>query len=144
MASGWETGFSIQEAAMAGVRDEITEAYKAFEENFFKGDADALSLIYTDDAELLVPEAPPIKGRAAIAQAWRGFIGSGGNRVRVEVREVQDNGDWAFEVGSFTASAHAGALLNSGKYIVIWKRQSNGTWKTCRDIFNWNIPPRPE
>ena len=129
---------------MAGVRDEITEAYKAFEENFFKGDADALSLIYTDDAELLVPEAPPINGRAAIAQAWRGFIGSGGNRVRVEVREVQDNGDWAFEVGSFTASAHAGALLNSGKYIVIWKRQSNGTWKTCRDIFNWNIPPRPE
>src|SRR5215467_1437304 len=78
---------SIQEAAMAEVRDEITEAYKAFEENFFKGDADALSLIYTDDAEWLVPEAPPIKGRAAIAQAWKGVIGPGGNRVRVEVRE---------------------------------------------------------
>ena len=67
-----------------------------------------------------------------------------GDRVRVEVREVQDNGDWAFEVGSFTATTPDGALLNSGKYIVIWKRQSNGTWKTYRDIFNWNILPRPE
>jgi len=129
---------------MAEVRDEITEAYRAFEENFFKGDADALSLIYTDDAELLVPEAPPIKGRKAIVQAWRGIVGSGGNRVRVEVREVQDSGDWAFEVGSFTVTAPDGALLNAGKYIVVWKRQSNGAWKVHRDIFNWDIPPRPE
>ena len=129
---------------MAEVRDDITEAYKAFEENFFKGDADGLSLIYTDDAELLVPEAPPIKGRKAIAQAWRGILGSGGNRVRVEIREVQDNGDWAFEVGSFTVTAPDGALLNAGKYIVVWKRQSDGAWKVHRDIFNWDTPPRPE
>ena len=127
---------------MAGVRDEIMQAYKAFEEAFVKGDATALSLIYTEDAEWLVPEAPPIKGREAIAQAWKGVIGPGGNRVRVEVREVQDNGDWAFEVGSFTAIARDGAVLNAGKYIVIWKRQSNGAWKTYRDIFNWDIPPR--
>ena len=128
---------------MAGARDEIIKAYKVFEDAYFKGDVDALSLIYADDAEWLVPEAPPIKGRDAIAHAWKGVIGPGGNRVRVEVREVQENGDWAFEVGSFTATAPDGALLNAGKYIVIWKRQSNGGWKTYRDIFNWDIPPRP-
>jgi uncharacterized protein (TIGR02246 family) len=124
------------------VRDEIIQAYKAFEEAFFKGDADALSLIYTDDAEWLVPEAPPIKGREAIAQAWKEVIGPGGNRVRVEVREAQDNGNWAFEIGSFTATTPNGAVLNAGKYIVIWQRQSNGAWKAYRDIFNWDIPPR--
>jgi len=127
---------------MAAVRDEIIQAYKAFEEAFFKGDAESLSLIYTDDAEWLVPEAPPIKGREAIAQAWKGIIGPGGNRVRVEVREVQDSGNWAFDVGSFTVTTSDGAVQNAGKYIVIWRRQSNGAWKTYRDIFNWDVPPR--
>ena len=127
---------------MARIRDEITEAYKAMEKAFFKGDAEALSSIYTEDAEWLVPEAPPIRGRQAIAQAWKGVIGNGGNRVRVETREVQERGDWAYEVGAFTATAPDGAVLNAGKYIVIWQRQPNGDWKTHRDIFIWDVPPR--
>jgi len=99
---------------MASIRDEITKAYKAMEEAFFKGDAEALSSIYTEDAEWLVPEAPPICGRQAIAQAWKGVIGNGGNRVRVETREVQERGDWAYEIGAFTATASDGAVLNAG------------------------------
>jgi hypothetical protein len=50
-------------------------------------------------------------------------------------------GDWAYEIGRFTASAPDGSVLNVGKYIVIWKRQATGEWKTHRDIFNWDIPP---
>jgi len=122
-------------------REQILEAYKAFEDAFFRGDADRLSQIYTDDAEWLVPGAPPIRGRAAIAAAWKGLIGSGGNRVRVDVREVVESGDWAFEVGTFTATSPEGTTLNAGKYIVVWKRAASGVWKTHRDIFNWDIPP---
>jgi ketosteroid isomerase-like protein len=89
----------------------------------------------------LVPGAPPIRGRAAIAAAWKAVIGSGGNKVRVDVREVQDTGDWAFEVGAFTATAPDGITLNSGKYIVVWKRDPVGVWKSYRDIFHWDIAP---
>jgi ketosteroid isomerase-like protein len=68
--------------------------------------------------------------------------GSGGNTIRVTTVELQESGgDWAYEVGSFLASAPDGKVLNAGKYIVIWKRQSTGEWKTHRDIFNWDIPP---
>ena len=126
---------------MAAIRDEITQAYKAFEEAFFKGDVDALSMIYTEDAEWLVPQLPAIKGRQAIAQVWKQVLGTGGNRIRVEIGEVHENGDWAYEVGAFTASGPDGGVLNAGKYIVIWQRQSDGSWKTHRDIFNWDIPP---
>jgi len=97
--------------------------------------------MYTEDAELLIPEAPAIRGRKAIAQVWKGIVGSGGNTVRVNIGEVQESGDWAYEVGTFTASAPDGNVLNAGKYIVIWKRQPAGEWKTHRDIFNWDIPP---
>jgi ketosteroid isomerase-like protein len=49
---------------------------------------------------------------------------------------MKESGDWAYEVGAFSASAPDGAVLNSGKYIVIWKRDPNGGWKIHRDIFN--------
>ena len=126
---------------MRTAREAIVEAYETFERAFSSGDADTLAQIYTDDAEWLLPETPIVRGREAIAEAWKGVIGLGGNAIRVDVGEVVENGDWAYEVGSFTASAPDGTVLNAGKYIVIWKRQPNGGWKTHRDIFNWDIPP---
>jgi uncharacterized protein (TIGR02246 family) len=119
----------------------IKENYTAMEEAFHKGNARAIALMYTEDAEWLIPEVPAIRGREAIAQAWQRVIGSGGNRVRIEIDEVQENGDWAYEVGRFTVSGPYQNVLNAGKYIVIWKREASGAWKTHRDIFNWDIPP---
>jgi ketosteroid isomerase-like protein len=126
---------------MTKAREAIAERYKAFSEAFYRGDADALSQMYTEDAEWLIPEAPIVRGRNAIAQAWKSIIGSGGNTVRVDIGDVQEFGTWAYEVGAFTANAPDGNVLNAGKYIVIWKQQSTGEWKTHRDIFNWDVPP---
>ena len=97
--------------------------------------------MYTEDAELLIPDAPIVSGREAIAQVWRSIVGSGGSSVRVNTGEVQESGDWAYGVGAFATSAPDGKFLNAGKYIVIRKRQSLGEWKIHRDIFNGDIPP---
>jgi len=126
---------------MSPIREHIEQAYRAMEQAFFRGDADALTSIYTDDAEWLVPGAPAIKGRDAINQAWKGVIGPGGNTLRVDVGELQEAGDWAYDVGAFRTTAPDGTLLNSGKYMVIWRRLPNATWKTHRDIFHWDVAP---
>jgi ketosteroid isomerase-like protein len=68
---------------MTIAREQIAEAYKAFEEAFYKGEADTISRMYTQDAEWLVPEAPVVRGRQAIRQGWASIIGPGGNTVRV-------------------------------------------------------------
>jgi len=124
-----------------GVHEAIAELYKTFEEAFYRGDADQISLMYTEDAELFAPQAPVVRGRQAITELWRSIVGPGGNKIRVEIGEVQETGDWAYEVGGFKAATPDGRVLNSGKYIVIWKRQPTGEWKTHRDIFHWDIPP---
>jgi ketosteroid isomerase-like protein len=126
---------------MSNAREAIAEGYKAFEQAFYRGDADTISRMYTEDAELLISEAPIISGREAIADVWKTIVGSGGNTVRVDTGEVQEGGHWAFEVGAFTTCAPDGNVLNAGKYIVIWKRQPTGGWKIHRDIFNSDVPP---
>jgi ketosteroid isomerase-like protein len=126
---------------MRDVREAIAEGYKTLEQAFHRGDARSISPLYTEDAELLIPEAPPFIGRAAITEVWKAIVGSGGNTLRVTVGEVQElTADWAYEIGSFAATSPDGNVLNAGKYIVIWTRTLND-WKIHRDVFNWDIPP---
>lgn len=66
---------------MPAVRENI-ERVRGMEQAFLRGNAEGVASIYTDDAEWMVPGAPPIKGREAITQAWTAVIGPGGNTVR--------------------------------------------------------------
>lgn len=74
---------------MPSAHESILETYRAFEDAFYRGDAEALSQVYADDAEWLVPGAPPIRGRAAIAAVWKQLLGAGGNRVQVSVSTLR-------------------------------------------------------
>jgi ketosteroid isomerase-like protein len=33
-------------------------------------------------------------------------------------------------------------MTDRGKYMVLWKRQADGSWKLYRDMFNTSMPPR--
>jgi ketosteroid isomerase-like protein len=116
---------------------------KAFEPAFHRGDVETISRMYTEDAALLIPEAPIVRGREAIAGTWKSMIGSGESTLRVDTAEVEESGDWAYEVGGFLESAPDGKVLNAGKYLVIWKLQPSGEWQIHRDIFNSDIPAQP-
>ena len=126
---------------MMSAREAAEIDYKAVDQAFHRGDADTISLMYTEDAELFLPEAPIIEGRRAIRDAWKSLIGSGGNTVRSDIREVQECGEWAYDTGRFTVSSPDGSVLNAGKWIVIRKRQPSGEWKIHRDFFHWDVTP---
>jgi uncharacterized protein (TIGR02246 family) len=126
---------------MMNASETVEKSYKALEEAYNRGDADTIALLYTEDAEFFVPGAPIIEGKDAIREVWRTIVGSGGNTISVDVREVQESGDMAYDTGQFTARAPDGGILNTGKWIVIWKRQSNGEWTIQRDFMHWDIPP---
>ena len=53
--------------------------------------------------------------------------------------EVEEVGDLANEVGTFTGTVpgEGGARVPlTGKYIVVWHRGNDGTWRYHRDIWN--------
>jgi ketosteroid isomerase-like protein len=123
-------------------RESIEAAYKKFEVAFHEGDADTIAQVYAADAEWFIANAPVVvKGREAIGRAWKHEIGAGGNNLKIDVVEVEESGDWAYEVGRFNISAPDGTALMAGKYIVVWKL-IDGEWKTYRDLFNTDAPPR--
>jgi ketosteroid isomerase-like protein len=53
--------------------------------------------------------------------------------------EAARSGDLAYEQGTFEESFKDGdgkPVHVVGKYVVVWKKQSNGQWKAIVDIFN--------
>lgn len=60
--------------------------------------------------------------------------------------EVDGRGDLAYVRGRYSmvmALPSQPELSESGKYIEIWRKQPDGSWKLFRDIFNADAPPAP-
>jgi uncharacterized protein (TIGR02246 family) len=121
-------------------RAEIEKANQAFSEAVSKGDVAAIANLYTKDGAALPPGAPTVIGRAAVQDMWKGALGSGIKGLRLATTETDTQGDTAIEIGTFEATGEGGASIDSGKYLVIWKRE-DGAWKLHRDIWNRSTAP---
>ncbi len=121
----------------ANVRSAIEEANARYAEAFNRGDAAAATLLYTEDAILLPPGRKMVKGRGAIQESVAANIETNALRSLVlTTSDVQVAGSLAVEVG--THSIQAGVMQDEGKYLRIWKKQEDGSWKLHRNIFNSN------
>jgi uncharacterized protein (TIGR02246 family) len=124
---------------MGTVREAIAAADRAFEAVFGEGDAAGVAALYTQEGQLLPPNADFMVGREAIQAFWQGAMDAGIASARIEILEVEGHGDTAIEVSTYTLHAQDGTELDAGKFIVIWK-QVEGEWKLHRDIFNSSKP----
>lgn len=116
----------------------IVKAQKSFMAAFREGDSVKLSQLYTDDGQLLPANNDAIMGHEAIASFWHGLMGLGIHSVNLKTIEVEGNDEKAHEVGQYTIHDEAGAIIDYGKYIVIWK--NNGTsWQLYRHIWTTSM-----
>ncbi len=127
------------------VRAQIEQADVRFSEAFNRGDMQAVAAMYDADAVVLAPNAPPMRGRQNIEALWNGARQQGFKTLDLTVNSVEVIGDHAIELGSYTLVIQPpgqSEMTDRGKYVVVWKRQADGTWKLYRDAFNTSLPPR--
>jgi ketosteroid isomerase-like protein len=123
---------------MSNVRQAIAAGNKRFGDCIAAKDFAGLAACYIDDATLLPPGAPVIKGRAAIRQFWETAVAAlGVTGGTLTTHEVDELGDTANEYGTGVLDLETGSALV--KYLVIWKRQPDDSWIMQWDI--WNDAP---
>ena len=124
------------------VRKAVEAANAEWTAAFNRGDAVAVAVLYTEDAILMPPDIEMIRGRQGIQEFWQARIQRGLKDAVLTTVEVQADGNTAYEIGrvslTFYAKDQAPKPI-SGKYVVVWKRQSDGRWKLHVDI--WNSAP---
>jgi len=121
------------------VHDAIVAADQTFVTRFNRGDAARIAALYTEDAQFLPPHSDFVKGRQAIQATFQASMDMGVKGIQLETLEVEAYGETASEVGKYLLEGGDGQVLDYGKFLVIWKRES-GQWKLHRDMINSSVP----
>lgn len=97
---------------------------------------------YTDDIVNLIPGQPPLVGiSASRAYGEARFAKVDRTRTRVSrtIKNIEIAGNLAVEWG--TISGEFDAQPVNVKYVWVWRRQADGSWKTAYNITNENAAP---
>ena len=121
------------------VHDAIVAAGETYMTTFSRGDAAGIAALFTESAQLLMPNTETITGKQAIQAVFQSIIDMGIKAIKLQTLETEGYGDTAFEVGRYTIEDEGGQELDQGKYLVIWKKEG-GQWKLHRDISNTSVP----
>ena len=137
----WTGPANAAGADEAAVRAQTTNWVKAYN----GGDAKAVAALYAEDALLLPPGAPGVKGRSAIMAFFaKDIAGSkaAGAMFAVDPKtDVGVAGDTGWESGTYTVTVK-GATVESGKFLSV-SRKKDGKWLYIRDTWNSDAPAAP-
>lgn len=132
-----------RQAEMSASKIELGQMNRDFAAALNAKDAKAAAALYTEDAVLIPPGEPLVRGRQAIEEYWRGAIESGGVRdVSVETMDASSSGSLGYETGSYVLTANGPdgeAVVEKGRYIELLQRQPDGRWLSTHGI--WNASP---
>jgi uncharacterized protein (TIGR02246 family) len=129
----------MTQSTSAEVHDTIAAANQKFMAAFSRSDAAALAALYTENGQLLPTHSDFVTGRRAIQTFWQDRMDLGVQAVKLEIVEVEGHGDTVNEVGKYIIQGQEGQVMDTGKYVVIWK-QIEGQWRLHRDIWNSSMP----
>ena len=123
-------------------RKEIDAVDKQWQEAFKSGDAAAVARFYKEDGRILPPNAEIVEGRAAIEQFVKGFLAMNA-KLSFSAFAVHESGNLAVGVGRYELQFEPEPGLtqkDSGKYIVVYERQKDGSLLLIEDMFNSSLP----
>ena len=104
-------------------------------------DLDQAVSYWTDDATVLPPDMPALKGKAAIREYVAAAFQVPGFSIswKSEAITVSADGTLAYQLATnqFTVPDSTGTLRTAaGKAVVIWRKEPDGAWRAVVDIWN--------
>ncbi len=134
----------IAPASQADVAS-VTRLLATFDSCARTGALDEFISHSTDDVVMLAPDQPAVVGKEAAREWYRGFYATfnieGRHQPPVETYAIGDL-VMARGIATMTALPKAGgaAMTMNNKFIMLFRRQADGTLKAWRVAFNSNMP----
>jgi ketosteroid isomerase-like protein len=122
-------------------RAEIARLTTVFAEAVTARDYGVIGPYYDEKARLLPPGRPMVEGRNAIAAVQREMIEEGVIALDLAPVDVIESGDLVIEIGRTKVTirpvfAPFITFTKSGKSIVVWRKQPDGSLRIIADTFN--------
>ena len=118
----------------------------AFVKDWGGKDADRIAAHYTDDGNLMVPNSPMMTGKDAIGRGMKDTLGDPNWSLAMQPVqvEVSRGGDLGYTRGAYvltaTDPASKKAVTEKGRFVTIFRKEADGSWKALQDITNAEAP----
>jgi len=132
-----EQSTTLSEAEISAVMEATTQYGGAI----VAGDFDKIRSLMDANVVLLPPGELEAQGVDAAMQSMEGIPGMEGS---INPEQVEGSGNLAYVHGSYNITVIVNdttRIPDNGKYIEVWKKQDNGSWKVVVDIWNSNLSP---
>lgn len=134
LASPMPTATANPNAAVQKAIDAGNDQYIAAWE---RGDADAYAALFAQDGDVVRGNGAIVHGRAAVHDYQKKvFSQLSMTKGTITTTDLVVDGDTAYEIGKFQFTfkpATGPAEADTGRYLTIWGRQSDGSWKIKMD-----------
>lgn len=106
-------------------------------------DVEAIVRFFAEDAVMLAVSNPVLAGATAIRRLLSQLLSLRGFSTRLEFRQavVSGSGDLGYTLGTYQTRMTGSAgrtVTHKGKYVAVWKKQANGSWKVVVHSSNPN------
>ena len=116
-----------------------------FNSAFNEGNAEAIAQLIDPNGIWMPPGQPSIVGKDSIVAHYSSYFERIKSKFELKPGDIQLCDGWAFISGAFsradTPKTGGAAREVSGHYLMILKKQPDGTWKIARDIWNDIVKP---
>ena len=128
----------------AADRQAIAAVSAQFEAAENAGNVEQMLPLFADDMIIMSPNAAQLSGADRITAATRAFHEAFTVQVKYSSEEIAAFGDWGFDRGTerFTLIPKSGGapISVNGKYLWLYRRQPDGSWKQSRVMWNSSDP----
>lgn len=125
-------------AAVGKVRDAYATAFNA-------GNADAVGALYAADGNSMESMQPTLTGPSAIAAANKAMMDQMASaKVTITAAQTEVSGNMAYDQGTYQlvlTPKTGAATTEDGRYLVVLKRQADGSWRIADNM--GNLPAMP-
>jgi uncharacterized protein (TIGR02246 family) len=126
----------------AGVKRILGASIQRFVVDLKRGDFEALTAQYAEDAVLLPQNAGILRGRAAIANFFRTWMTSTTiQEIEILTENIRVVGETAYEVGTYRMvfqDVGSPPARDEGKFLVVRERGPDGKWLISYDMSGSN------
>jgi uncharacterized protein (TIGR02246 family) len=125
----------------------IKDATAAYAAALNAGNVDAATAMFASDGSVLAPGMPMASGTDAIKRQTTGMMAAMKLNLQLTPSKVAGQGDLAYVVGSFHATmsmkdaTQGSPPAEDGKFVEVYERQADKSWKMVADIWNPNSMP---
>jgi len=131
---------------MAAEEAKVREAETTQQKSWAAKDVDKILAFYADDATLMTPGMPAMKGKDAMRPMLKTLTADPNLKLDFSAQrvEIAKSGDVAFSQGTYTMVVtdpkSKKAITDKGSYVTGYKKQADGSWKALSDINESELP----